>query len=346
VLPLTVQINLSPGDIGYAELTVPRLVAAHRGQAVEALAVVDCVRPQRTRTVDPDRQFPEPEYTARVQAICGVAETLRARGCFDRVEYLRPGDPVLARTARRYLRWFVRGNKDHRAVALIAYAAGLELARTQYVVHYDADMLLYQAPGYAWAAEAIARLQRHPAAVMATPRVSPPFLRIPGEPDGPSRHRGDDPALRVEGGWRLQWFSTRCFLVDRARLEPYLPLVQGRLLAEVVLRMVLGRSYPPALETLLHRRISPAGGWRLDLDSEQAWLLHPAEKSARFLALLPALLDAVGAGHVPDEQRGWENLNLDAWEHLLLVSRGAAPDSTALERIDAPPGTPSPGSRR
>lgn len=323
--PLTVQINLSPGDLAYAHLTVPRLVEAHRDHAVETLAIVDCVRPQRTRTVDPNRRFPEPEYGRRVRAVCELAETMAARGYFDRVEYLRPGDPLLGRLARKYLRWFVRGNKDHRAVALIAYVAGLDLARTRFVVHYDADMLLYQAPGYAWAEEAIQRLAGQPAAVMATPRVSPPFVPGAGELDGPSRHRGDDPAVPIDGGWRIQWFSTRCFLVDRSRLEPYLPLVQGRMLPEVLARMVLDRSYPPALETLFHRRISPAGGWRLDLRSERAWLLHPEDKSEPFLDLLPALLEAISAGHVPDEQRGWENVKLDAWQRLLGSEPPRAP---------------------
>ncbi len=55
---------------------------------------------------------------------------------------------------------------------------------------------------------------------------------------------------------------------------------------------------------------------------------------------------AVAAGRVPGAQRGREHASLAAWERLLRGSRGAEPGSTALERIDAPPGIPDPGRRR
>ncbi len=55
---------------------------------------------------------------------------------------------------------------------------------------------------------------------------------------------------------------------------------------------------------------------------------------------------AVAAGRVPGAQRGREHPSLAAWERLLRGSRGAEPGSTALERIDAPPGIPDPGRRR
>jgi hypothetical protein len=52
---VTLQINLSPGDIAYAELTLPALVQAHRANVDEVLAIVDRCRPQKTKIVDPEQ---------------------------------------------------------------------------------------------------------------------------------------------------------------------------------------------------------------------------------------------------------------------------------------------------
>ena len=62
---VTLQINLSGGDVAYAALTVPALVAAHRSAVREVLGVVDCVRPQRTQMVDPDERFPLDTFAQR-----------------------------------------------------------------------------------------------------------------------------------------------------------------------------------------------------------------------------------------------------------------------------------------
>jgi hypothetical protein len=56
------------------------------------------------------------------------------------------------------------------------------------------------------------------------------------------------------------------------------------------------------------------GAYRIDLMTERAFVVHPNDKGARFLRLLPDIAAAVERGDVPRAQRGWENLKLDAWE--------------------------------
>jgi hypothetical protein len=77
---------------------------------------------------------------------------------------------------------------------------------------------------------------------------------------------------------------------------------------------------------MLCQRIGGAGGRRLDLKSEKAWILHPDQKREQFLRLLPAILEAVAAGQVPDGQRGWEDVRLPLWEEF-LDARGALPST-------------------
>lgn len=316
---ITLQINLSPGDIAYARITVPSLVEAHRASVDEKLAIVDCCRPQRTKIVDPDRRFPEPEFSQRVEQICAIAEELKDKGYLDRIVYLHPSDPLLPILSRKYLRNLVHETHDYGACALMAYLAGLEVPTTRYVLHYDADMLLYQASDYDWSVEARYLMDKEPKAVAASPRISPPFGEENDVPDAPSLHEGRL-LIPVEGGWRNDWFSTRCYLIDRDKLAGYLPLLQGRTLLEVLLIKYLNRGYPRSPEIMLFRRVGGSGGWRLNLKSEQAWLLHPATKPPRYIELLPQIQNEIRQSRIPVEQRGYANINLSAWEDFLAGS--------------------------
>lgn len=320
---VTLQINLSPGDVAYARATVPPLVEAHRANVDETLVIANCCRPERTKFVDPDRHFPEPEFGRRVEELCRVCEQLQQDGYIDRVVYLRPGDPLLAVLAKKYLRGLVRETHDAFGHGLMAHIAGLEVPRTRYVLHYDADMLLYQAPGYDWSVEARSLMEEKLSSrvLAATPRISPPFHREMGVADAPSLHE-ELPLIPVEGGWLNSWFSTRCLLLDRQKFSPYLPLLKGWVLVEVLARKYLRRSYPLSPEIMLFRRVGGSGGLRLNLSSERAWLLHPETKSSRYLKLLPGIQRAIAERRVPPQQRGHANINIPAWEDFLAAVAG------------------------
>ncbi len=304
----TLQINLSAGDSAYAALTVPRLLAAHP-EVTERLLVVDLCKPQKTKIVDPELRFPEPGYSRRRDTIVHLTEGWLASGAVDRVVYLRPGDPLLTVLSRTYLRSWVRETHDYGGCALMAYLAAFEMCRTRWLIHYDADMLLYQDPGFDWALQAREVMKADRAVVAAIPRPSPPPLDGPDAPSENERlamHEQPD-------GWLSGWFSTRCFLFDLASLRPCLPLLQGRLLWETIAVRLLRRGYPRSPEILLFRRMAAAGLSRLTLNDRRAWLLHPVNKGAAFVGALPRLQAAIANGECPAAQRGQQDLLLDAW---------------------------------
>ncbi len=315
---ITLQINLSAGDAAYAALTVPRLVRAHPGVA-HRLAVVDLCRPQRTRIFAPDQRLPEPAFSQRAQQIRQIADDLRAAGCFDELIVLEPHSQRFADLARRYLAPGMTDTHDYGGCANMAYWAAIDAPRTRFVLHYDADMCLHQAPGFDWPTEALRVWDNYPNALFTTPRISPPgFANTPAD-DAPSLHEGR-PAQRVPDGWLNDWFSTRCFLLDRQRLAPHLPLMRGRLGWEYRLRRFIDRGYPPGPEILLFRALGGRGVRRLNLADERAWLLHPNRKPTAYLSLLPALLDSVSKGKIPDAQCGHSEIDLPAWEAFLRSS--------------------------
>jgi hypothetical protein len=312
----TLQINLSPGDIAYADLTVPALVNHHRASVDQTLAIVDCCKPQRTKIVNPDQRFPEPQFAEKVESICAIAESLKTKGYLDKIIYLHPNDSLFSLLSRKYLANWVHKTHDYGGCALMSYLAGLEIPQTHYILHYDADMLLYQASGYDWSQEAKQRMEEHDKTVAASPRISPPFSQATGLVDAPSRHE-ERPLKVVEGGWQNDWFSTRCYLIDKIKLASYLPLIRGRLLVETLATKYLNRGYPRSPEIMLFKRVGNAGGRRINLASEQAWLLYPATKPPSYTQLLPQIQHSIANGQIPQEQQGYADINLAAWEKFL-----------------------------
>src|SRR5437868_6166353 len=116
---VTLQINLSAGDLSYARLTVPRLVESHHGQARERVAVVDCC-PRRTQ-----RGANAVEFAGQVEQLRALAEELRAEGYFDRLVYVQPGSELFPHLAKRYTNNLVHETHDYQGYAVMAYLAAL-----------------------------------------------------------------------------------------------------------------------------------------------------------------------------------------------------------------------------
>lgn len=318
---VTLQINLSPGDIDYAELTVPPLVNAHRDFVKEVIAIVDCCRPQRTKFVNPNLRFPSEKFCEGVKEISRIVEELKKEGLLDQIIYLHKGDELLFKIAKKYMRNLVYETHDAFAHALIAYLVGIEVPSTRYVVHSDADMLLFQENGYNWVNEAVYLMEYIEnkygfKMVFATPRICPPLDKKESNTLQICLDQNLS-GIKVEGGWVDKWFSTRFFLVDKLRFSQYLPLLKGRTLVEVLARKYLRRSYPMSPEFMFYHRVGKSGGYRLHLNSEKAWLLHPKDKGGIFKKLLPRVLSSVSRGCVPTSQRGYSNIVLSYWKEFL-----------------------------
>jgi hypothetical protein len=315
VKDVTLQINLCAADLAYARQTVPELVAAHN-PAIRRLAIVDCCRPQRTRIFDPDSRQSAGEFERRVVELRRLAESFKEGGLFHEITYLEPGDARFRSFAGRYARPWMLETHDYGGCAFMPYWAAMELPRTRFVIHYDSDILLHQDPGFSWPDDALALWARQTRAVAAVPRTSPPGFAASPTEDAPTLHEGR-PKVPTEGGWFNDWFSTRCFFLDRARLGALLPLVGPFGSVILRLRRLINRGYPPAPELLLFRSLGKRG-WRcLNLSSNRAWLLHPTRKDNEYIRLLPGIIESVKTGRVPESQRGYADLKLDAWSAFL-----------------------------
>lgn len=310
---ICLQINLCPGDVAYAEIIVPRLLTQHAQGISHRMLIVDTNKPLRTHANQ--RDYPEPDFSEKAEQIRKIAQQFKSDGLVDQIVELNGEQSELQEhLSQKFTSGWIPPHvtHDYHGAAYLAYLAALDLCPTRFLLHYDADILLHQRSGVDWALEALDYWESLPNVISSTPRISPPGHI----PDAPSLHQGR-PFYGCPGGWLDDWFSTRCFLMDIHRLSHYLPLVRGRYTLEVLFYRLLKRRYPPAPEILLFQSARPHGARRLNLSEPAAWILHPTEKPARFIELLPQLVSSIEKGSFPSEQTGQSEINLPAWENHL-----------------------------
>jgi hypothetical protein len=314
--PLTLQINVAAVDVPYAKYNVPHLARAHRAAAHEIILTIDRCKPQKTKQTDPAVRCKEPEFSRQLDELEALGASLVADRLVDRVLVLRSGDPWLAGVTRKYSGPWLPQTHDYGGRPITGYWAGIEAAKTRYVIHYDGDMFLHQAPGFDWAVHAIPLMDRQEKAITATPRLTAPYAsRIPYGDYG-SAHEVMA-MLPVEGGWKQHFFSTRAFVVDREKLDRYLPLARGRMLVEQLAVKMLRRGFPRSAEKMTWFTTGREGGYRLILSSEDAWLLHPIWKPDDYAAWVPAIIECVEQNRVPHGQLGRTELQLKVWQQFL-----------------------------
>jgi hypothetical protein len=318
---ITLQINLSPGDINYAHLTVPALVEKHLN-ITKRLLVVDCCRPQKTKLIDPDVKFPIKIFEKKVERIISIAEQLRNNGVVTDIYYIKPSDPLIKELSKKYLNGIYDCTHSGGGTANMSYWAALELPTTRYVLHYDGDLLLYQKPGYSWVDEAMGYFDENEKIITVLPRDAPPSQKIFNTL--PTYHEGL-PSESYQKYWLNEFFSTRHFLIDKQRLALFLPLMKGKILLETLLRKYGNRVFPRDPEIVLFSRLSSKHAKRLMLKSGDAWMVHPNSKPKEYIDILPQMIELIDAGICPEKQEGYSNIIMEEWQSFIkntLVADG------------------------
>ncbi|MGD1938190.1 MAG: hypothetical protein ACFCA4_11620 [Cyanophyceae cyanobacterium] len=207
----------------------------------------------------------------------------------------------------------------------------IEQAKSDYYLHFDADMMLYQKPGNDWISDAIKLQDSVPEIATVRPRCGPPHPENKGFQPNPYE-------VDPRGFWAHKFFSMRAYFVSRERfaeLSPiplswYHPPLASRYLPTRFLQRVgrkienkiRGKNGPvkgaiASFEPMTSERLRNSKYVRADLDSMDAWTIHPANHSPEFINSLPRLIKLIENGEFPDDQAGYYDLKLDVWQDML-----------------------------
>lgn len=244
-------------------------------------------------------------------------DSLLTSGIIDKVVNVDFSEAYQKNVYVKHLGKFVRQTHNFRGAPVLGYIFLLEEADSDYLVHFDTDMLLYQDPDYNWIEDGIKKLRQYPEIVCVTPLSGPPakegllHQKFPYKRDS-------------RGFYRFKQFTSRKFLIDLKRFEKLLPLriswkVGRRHRNSPYLLQMLANLFTPGKkldrwEIMVSNRLKETPYFRIDLDTTLAWALHSSyTHDHTFVQNLPYLIEKIEAGWYPSEQAGHYDLRLQSW---------------------------------
>ena len=315
---MTLEISIAPRDLRLLRATLPHQLRQWAVQVREIVCTID-LEPTPGEVglgKGHERQLLEFVQESLSQYRHGRLEVADYSAATRRAVAARffGGQPVPAKTAR--------------AGPFYAYFYGLYVARCDYVLHLDCDVL-FGGGSQTWASEALTLLRERPEILLCGPLPGPP--RSDGTIAQTAVREPD-----ASPAFAFATITSRRFLIDLKRLEERVGVLPVRRHASRRTRVPLSlwlkgwgrmqlrdRLRPLTLSTLaydlperlLGEAMTEAGLRRVDFlgSPPGMWSLHPPDRSERFYESLPRLVERVEHGDVPDDQRG----NYDVLDSML-----------------------------
>ena len=184
---------------------------------------------------------------------------------------------------------------------------------SKYVLHLDSDMFFYEAPGFSWIQEGVRVMEENDNILCVLPRGGPP-THDSSLNQGTTHYEID----KKRGLYLFKNFTSRHYLIHRERILNLLPMKPVWLSwREPIKSRLFGNGKMLCWETMVEQAVEKSSFWRADLMTDQAWSLHPGDRSQLFHRMLPQILSRVGKNQFPEGQRGHFDLQLEKWSLFL-----------------------------
>ena len=296
--------------------TVPHLVKMSRFPFKERVLAIDTAPLTGDKVGRPDIGT-----MAQLRSCC---DRLLQAGIVDRIVDFDYSPNFHRQTYRKHFGVRVRQTHNWKGYPILGSQFQIESGDSNYMLHYDSDMMLYQHPDFSWIATGMQMMDSNPDLLTIRPLTGPPTA------DGRLYQSGyeRDPA----GFYRFKTFSSRVYLIQRERFDRFLPLpvmwrsYRHRWLDHLPdrwktrLNYLTGKGSLESWEVMVTQKLQTTDSVRAVLTSPQAWTLHPNLRSPEFFQALPSILKAVESGEFPPEQAGHYDLKLDCWLRSSVLS--------------------------
>jgi hypothetical protein len=271
-------VNVCNSDSPFLEQTLRHMIPALHFPFEEKLVAYD-----------PGRQ--EGKYTQRIQGTQGEIERILQRlldeKVIDRVDIIPWSDQEQNRILQKYFGDKKIDLKDFSGAPIYQYLYALDMCRGDYVFHADSDMLLHSPNEHSWISDGIALFQKEPRVIVTRPRAGPPQAR-----NWIEKLTGHSFESVPETKWRrVEFTSTRYFLMDMAKFRACLPLVQ--------------ENPGEPLENSLTHTFKQKGFEQWNLTTLDHWTIHPWRHDENYVRYLDELIWAVEHGVYPFKRTGF-----------------------------------------
>jgi hypothetical protein len=311
VVGSALQINMHPLDLRHLVHTLEHQLAVWGGQVERIVLTVDT---QQSRS----GRYKSAQYEENIRPLFSYLETLA--GKLPKVEIIEIDYSPRARAAVKAAYFCEAEHYPEKAFdggPFHAYFYGLYVARADYIVHMDSDML-FGGISQTWLKEAVTWFEEMPNVLFAGPLPGPP--RVDGWLGGVHQSTRDPEItaprrLDVEyPAYLFKSVSTRIFVFDQRRFEKVVksfrlvrPKLAHRMRARAFGQSPLSRAAEEVMTAELLRRDM----YRLDFlgSGPGMFSLHPPYRSEEFYRCLPEIIARVASGAIPEGQRGEYELN-------------------------------------
>lgn len=297
-------------DIPFMMQTIPHLVKMSNFPFQERVLVMDTAPLSGDKVNRPG--------VGTMEQLREYTEQLRQRGVIDRITEINYTTPYRDRVYQKHFGTKLRQTHNYKGYPILGTIFTIEEPQSDYMLHFDSDMLLYQAPNYNWIAEGMKLIDNHPDLMSIRPLTGPPTT------DG-TMYQSYPYAQDPDGFYRFKFFGSRAYLIKKQRFDELLPLPivwrsyrnqwlnQLPLAVQNTLNYLTGKGKLDSWEIMVSRQLEQTKYDRGVLTNPQAWTLHPIDRSPQFIAALPHIIARIEAGDYPPEQAGYYDLKSQLW---------------------------------
>jgi hypothetical protein len=303
-------ILLARTDLPFIHLTIPHLVRINNFPFQERVLAIDTAPLSAEKAKRPN--------IGTLEELRNCAQSLVKAGIIDRVVDINYESSYRNQVYLKHFGYKFKQTHGSVGCPILPYLFSIEEAQSEYLLHFDSDMLLYQYSDYNWIEKGITLMEKFPKMITVRPLAGPPH------PEGylyqPIAYKADS-----NGFYKFKSFSARTYLINRKRFDELLPIpltwspYRRKLFnklpvsLQAALNYLTGKGKVIPWETMVSQKIEQTDYFRAVLSNPQAWTLHPKDRGAEFLENLPQIIARIEAGNYPPEQAGYYDLKLSLW---------------------------------
>jgi len=222
---------------------------------------------------------------------------------------------------RLYLKHFatpIKQTHNYKGYPILGTIFTIEECKSDYLLHFDSDMLLHQKPDFNWISSSMKLMAKHPEIMSLRPLTGPPIT------DG-TLYQNKAYEKDADGFYKFKFFSSRAYLINCKGFEQLLPLpiiwrsYRRKWLNYLPLGLknslnyFTGKGALDSWEIMVSEKLEQTKYVRGVLVNSNAWTLHPIDRSPEFIAALPRIIQQIEAGEYPPQQAGYYDLISKFW---------------------------------
>jgi hypothetical protein len=291
--------------------TIPNLVRMSTFPFQEKVLAIDTAPLSGEKTQRPG--------LGTMEQLCECAATLLAQGVIDRLVDFNYDRDYQRQMYLKHFRSNLTPTHNYKGYPILGSIFKIEECQSDYMVHFDSDMMMYQDPDYSWIADGIERMEKDSDIMFVRPMGGPPA------PNGQLLQKTGGKFNSDKGLYEFKFFGSRLYLLNTKRFEKLLPLPIiwmpfDQPLADklpegmkTAFHLLTGKGKLNSWELMVSKKLEQTNYWRVNLTDPRAWTLHPKDRSPEFIAALPRIIERIEAGNFPERQAGFYDLISELW---------------------------------